>query len=295
MAGVAAHRADGRVVHRIGREAARCIRVAVAALGRGCRNVRRRRKPLRSQAVVAIGADGVSCKVGVGGAGPTYIAANLRTGMAGRTVAPAGRDVACIDVRPQGAACCALARECTVVAGVAARRRDGRVARRAHPRIARGDGEAGPCVAVAVAALDAADEYMRRRSVARRGNPVVAARTICVRRRVGEGRPRPADVAPARSRRMAGQAVRAVGCNMTGIVRRSVGAVHALGRKCAAVAGAAGQGADGGMAGGAHAGIARRPGKACSCVDVAIAALNAAAGNMRRLRHASRRRSVVTA
>jgi len=155
VTGIAARGGDRRVIHRVGREAARTIGVAIAALNPRHRDMRRGLHSGCAGAVVAVRAIGVARRVNVGAAGKADVAAARRRGVTGFAIITVGRDVPGVRGRAIGALR-ALGGIGAVVAGVAACP--------GHGRMAHGiGGEAGRGVGMAIAALDARHRDMRRR------------------------------------------------------------------------------------------------------------------------------------
>jgi len=145
MTGVAAQGARRRMVHRIGREGRRRAGVAVRALERPGRDVRRRRLTRRRHAIVAVAAVRVRSLVRVLGARPGDIAAAGGGRVAIGAVVAARRQMAGVG-RHAKRALRAFAGVCAIVAGVAAHRRCSRMVHRVGDEARRG-------TAVAIRAL----------------------------------------------------------------------------------------------------------------------------------------------
>ena len=142
-------------------------------------------------------------------------------------------------------------------------------------------------VGVAVAALDPSHRNVRRRGLAGRGGAVVAARAIGVGRRVNVGAPSPAGKGRCRAG-VTGDAVAAVGGDVTGERCRALRALGALAGIGPVVAGIAAAGADRAVI---H-GVGR---EARRGIVVAVAALDPRHRHMRRRRQAGRGGAVVAA
>ena len=225
VTGVAAGAGHRRVGHRVGDEARGRIGVAVAALHDAGRNMRRGGQPGGDQTIVAIRAIRIGRLVDIGRAGPACVGGG-RAGVTGEAIATAGYDMAwigCRSLRALGA----LRGIGTVVAGVAAAAADRRMGHRVG-------GEARRRVGVAIAALDAGHRNMRRRGVAGRDRPVVAARAIGIARLVGVNAARPAGEGRGRAG-VAGEAVASRRRHVAGIrgrAQRALGALRSCRSRC---------------------------------------------------------------
>jgi hypothetical protein len=284
VTGVAAAGADRAVIHRVG-DKTRCrIVVAVAALNARHRNVWRGFHAGGGGAVVAARAIGVGRCVGELPACPAG-ESRSRSGVTGDAVAAAGGDVTWKRRRALRALG-SLARERAVVTAIATAGANGRMTRRAH-----GVGDKTRCrIGVTVAALNAGHRNVRRRGHAGRGGAVVTIGTIGVGGRVGELPACPAGESRGRAG-VTGDAVAAVGRDVTGERRRALSALGPLASVRAVVTAIAPAGADGRVTGRAH----RIGGKARGRIGMAVAALNTRHRNVRRRGHAGRRRAVVAA
>ena len=164
MTGIATARAHRHVAHRVGGEARCCISVAIAALCARNGDVRGRGHSPRVATVMACRAIRIAGLMSINTASPAREVCRS-TCMAGGAIAPAGCNVIRIRCRTLGTFA-ALVCIGTIVAGVAAARRD----RRMVHRITR---KACCCFGMTIAALDAGDRNMRRRSVTGRGRAVM--------------------------------------------------------------------------------------------------------------------------
>jgi hypothetical protein len=224
VAGVASAGADRRVTrhaHRIGREVRCRIGVAVAALNSRHRNVRRRLQTSRGGAVMATRTIGIGGRMGEFSTGPAGKGRG-RAGVTGDAISAIGWDVA---RKGCGADCTrrTLAGERTVVAGVAPAGADRRMAWNAH-RV----GDKARCrIGVAIAALNARHRNVRRRLQTSRGGAVMATRTIGIGGRMGEFSTGPAGKGGGRAG-VTGDAVRAIGGDVTGERRRTLRALGPL-------------------------------------------------------------------
>jgi hypothetical protein len=166
-----------------------------------------------------------------------------------------------------------LAGERAVVTRVAAAGADRRMAWHAH-----GVGDKARCrVGVAVAALNSSHWNVRRRLHASRGGAVVAARAIGVGGRMFECPARPAGEGRSRAG-VTGDAVGAIGCDMSRIRCGPDRALCTLAGERPVVAGVASAGADRRVARNAH----RIGNKTRRRVGVAVAALNSRHRDVRR-------------
>ena len=169
MAAVAPAGADRRMRHRIGVEACRRVGVAVAALDRTDRHMRRRRVSRRDGTVVAVRAIGIAGLVHVGRTRPRCVAVR-GLGVTGNAILATGRHVTGIG-RGSVGALGALARIRSIVTGIAARGRDRGVIHGV------GD-ETRRRIAMAVAALNRRGRNVGRRRQAGRRRSIVARRAI---------------------------------------------------------------------------------------------------------------------
>ena len=273
VAGIAPAGADGAVAghaHRIGRKTRRGVGMAAAALDTRHWNVRRRFHAGRGGAVVAARAVGIGRCVRELPARPAGESRG-RAGVAGDAITPAGCDVA-RERRRALRARRSLTRERAVVAGIAPAGADGAVAGQAH-RVGR---KTRRGVGMAAAALDTRHWNVRWRFHAGRGGAIVATGAIGVGCRVSEFSARPTGERRSCAG-VAGNAVAAIGGDVTGEGCRALRTVGAFPGERAVVAGVAAAGADCRVARHAH-------GIGCeirSRVGVAIAALNSGHRHMR--------------
>ena len=265
MAGVAAARGHGRMIHRVGGEARRGIGVAIAALDAGHGDMRRRGIAGRGCTVVAVRAVRIRRLMDVSCPRPSG-KADSRLGVAGDAVQAVGGQMASI----RRGALCALRAFCrvrTIVAGVATAGAHRRVRHRV------GD-EARSRVAMAVAALNAGHRNMWRRRQAGRRRAVVAVRAVRVGWQMYIKAASPAQEARIR---MTGDAIPAASRDVTRERRSALRTLGALTRKASVVAGVA--------TAGAHRRVRHRVGdEARGRVGMAVAALDAGHRNVRRRR-----------
>ena len=216
----------------------------------------------------------------VAGSRPTDEAPADRGRVTSLAIAAACRHVARIRGRPRRPFH-ALAYKRPVVTGIAARGADCAV--RHHV-----GGEARGRIPVAIAALDAGDRNVGRRSVAGSRRSVVTGRTIGVRGLMDVGGAGKAQVAAANRRRVTGYAIAPVDRDVPRIGRGAVGAFGSFADKGSIVAGVAALARYGPVDHRVH-------GEAGGGLHVAIAALDGPAGNVGRRGLAGRRGPVVTA
>ena len=266
------------MIHRIRTEAWRRVTVAIAALYDARRNMRRRNDTGGDQTIVAIRTIRIGYLVDISAARPVR-EIRRRASVAGYAITSSGHHVARIR-RYALSAFGSLLDVRSAVAGVTA----ARAYRRMVHRIS---GEARRCIGVAVAALDAGHWNMRRRGVAGRSGPVVAARATGVARLMHVDGAGPTRKCGGRAG-VAGGAVATARRDVAGIGRRALRPACPLPCERPVVAGVA--------AGRAHRRMVHRIGDKARCrIRVAVAALDASDRDMRWRRIASRYGPVVAA